>query len=110
MADGRARRNVLLAGNAPVSRCRAMCYFGAPPMATVQMHADSDAADVPADAPATPPAPVRPAPPSSVNPPATPEPAGPWQPDRAAPHVGRLSRWYDKAEAFISRLSVRDNF
>lgn len=24
--------------------------------------------------------------------------------------IGRLSRWYDKIEAFVSRLSVRDNF
>jgi hypothetical protein len=35
---------------------------------------------------------------------------GPWEPDRQPPHVGRLSRWYDKVEAFVSRLSVRDNF
>jgi hypothetical protein len=26
------------------------------------------------------------------------------------PHVGRLSRWSDKVEAFVSRLSVRDTF
>ena len=24
--------------------------------------------------------------------------------------IGRLSRWYDRIEAFVSRLSVRDNF
>src|SRR6266852_8264714 len=24
--------------------------------------------------------------------------------------AGRLSRWYDKIEVFVSRLSVRDNF
>jgi len=66
-------------------------------METIQIHADPEAAI----------APVVTAPPSK--PPAT-EPPGPWVPDRGPPHVGRLSRWYDKAEAFISRLSVRDNF
>jgi hypothetical protein len=38
--------------------------------------------------------------------------------DRAPPHLplsaaiprGRLSRWYDAIEAFVSKLSVRDNF
>jgi acyl-coenzyme A thioesterase PaaI-like protein len=38
------------------------------------------------------------------------EELSPWSPDRRPPHVSRLNHWYDKIEAFVSRLSVRDNF
>jgi len=50
-------------------------------------------------------------PPAQLHPPAEEEqllaPVGPQRP--AIPY-GRLSRWYDAIEAFVSRLSVRDNF
>ena len=59
---------------------------------TLHIQADSDAAET---APAQP---------------VIPPPPGPWVPDRQPGHVSRLSRWYDKIEAFVSRLSVRDNF
>ncbi|HTW94408.1 MAG TPA: hypothetical protein VMD30_06435 [Tepidisphaeraceae bacterium] len=62
-------------------------------MDAVQLHADGAAADVPTPAP-----------------PPVAEPSGPWAPDRTPPHASRLNRWLDKIEAFISRLSVRDNF
>jgi len=44
--------------------------------------------------------------------PETPSAAGPNRPTRPAqpPAVTGLTRWYDRMEAFISRLSVRDTF
>lgn len=34
----------------------------------------------------------------------------PWSPDTSPLPASRLSKWYDKFEVFVSRLSVRDNF
>jgi hypothetical protein len=66
---------------------------------------DSDVNSTPAAAPAeetalTPPSPLDPPPPATSLATRT----------HSLPQIGRIARWSDKIEAFISRLSVRDTF